>query len=210
MHFGFLFLVKSDGENTVKHLQNSARVWEQIQTILFLGAVCGGLACGYYFLGDLENARKHAERAIQIDAAAGITLLLSLPHIALCMIHLDSGDLKTARSHAEQALNLALKNGEKQLESRARMLLGRLMAKEDISQSAKAREHIGEAIKALEERKVLPYSSVGYLYLGELYADMGQREKALEILKKAESAFRKMGMEYHLLRTQKLLERLQS
>jgi len=210
LHFGFLFLVKGDGENTVKHLQKSATLLEQTQVILFLGAVCGGLAWGYYFLGDLENARKQAERAIEIDAAAGITLLLSIPHIALCMIHLDSGDLKTARSHAEQALNLALKNGEKQLESRARMLLGRLMGKEDISQSAKAREHIGEAIKALEERKVLPYSSVGYLYLGELYADMGQREKALETLKKAESAFSKMGMDYWLRRTQEVMAKLQS
>jgi hypothetical protein len=48
------------------------------------------------------------------------------------------------------------------------------------------------------------------LYLGELYADMGQREKALETLKKAEDAFRKMGIDYWLHRTQEVMARVQS
>jgi tetratricopeptide (TPR) repeat protein len=85
-----------------------------------------------------------------------------------------------------------------------------ILGKEDISQSDKAQEYILEGIKILEERKIRPYSSRGYLYLGELYADMGQREKALETLKKAESAFRKMGMDYWLRRTQSALEKLEA
>jgi len=205
---GFLFSVKGDGANAVKHLQKSAKLWEQIQVILFLGLVYSRLAYGYYFLGDLENARKQAERVIEIYTEAGITRWLSTPHVVLGMIHLDSGNLKTARSYTEQALNVALKTGEKISELDARMLLGRLMGKEDISQRDKAQEHIWEVIKTLEERKIVSTSSIGYLYLGDLYADMGQREKASETLKKAESAFSKMGMDYWLRRTQEVLAKL--
>jgi tetratricopeptide (TPR) repeat protein len=37
--------------------------------------------------------------------------------------------------------------------------------------------------------------------LGEIYADAGQKEKALENLKTAEDNFRDMGMDYWLART---------
>ena len=205
---GLYFVAKGDGENAVKYCQNPARFWEQLQLFTFLICACGGLADGYYLLSDLENARRYAERAIEIATEAGITLLLSNLHVVLCMVHLDLGDLKTARSHAEQALNWAVKKGEKWIEPRARILLGMVLGKEDTSQSDKAQEYILEGIKGLEELKFVPYSSRGYLYLGELYADMGQREKAFETLKKAESAFRKMGMDYFLRRTQEVMARI--
>ena len=207
--FGILFSIKGDGENTVMHLQKSARVWEQAQVTSMIGLVYNGLAYGYYFLGDPETARKQAELAIAIYTEAGITLLLSNMYQVLGRIHLDSGDLKAALSYAELALNLAKKNGEKFDEGNSQMLLGRILGKEDLSQSDKAQEHILEGIKILEERKIVSNSSQGYLYLGELYADTGQREKALENLKKAESAFRKMGMEYYLRKTQSELAKLQ-
>jgi tetratricopeptide (TPR) repeat protein len=205
---GLFFVAKGDGENAVKYCQNPARFWEQVQMFTFLICACGGLADGYYLLSDLENARRYAERGIEINTATGITLLLSNLHVVLCMVHFDLGDLKTARSHAEQALNWAVKKSEKLIEPRARILLGRVLGKEDTSQSDKAQEYILEGIKTLEERKFVPYSSRGYFYLGELYADMGQREKALETLRKAESAFREMGMDYWLAKAEKALEKL--
>jgi len=66
-----------------------------------------------------------------------------------------------------------------------------------------------DGIRILDELKLKPWTSQGYLYLGELYADMGQREKAMETLKKAEGAFQEMGMDYWLCRTQEVLERVE-
>jgi tetratricopeptide (TPR) repeat protein len=43
--------------------------------------------------------------------------------------------------------------------------------------------------------KIRPFSSLGYLFLGELYADMGQREKALKNLKKASEMFKEMRID---------------
>ena len=48
----------------------------------------------------------------------------------------------------------------------------------------------------------------GYLRLGVLYADTGQKEKALKTLKKAEAEFQDMGMDYYLQKTQEALERI--
>jgi len=205
---GWFFVVKGDGENAVKHFQECARVFEQTKAIFLIGVVCSGLAFGYYFLGDLENARKQAERVIEIDTEYGIDLFFSMPYLALGMIHLDSCDLKNARSCAECAVNLAQKNGEKQNEGLSKILLGRVLGKENISQSDKAAEYILEGIKILEERGLVPYSSRGYLHLGELYADMGQKEKAFETLKQAEAAFQEMGMDYWLRRTQEALGKM--
>ena len=53
-----------------------------------------------------------------------------------------------------------------------------------------------------------PSCALGYFSLGELYVNAGQKEKALENLKKAEGMFQEMGMDYWLTRTQEVMRRL--
>jgi tetratricopeptide (TPR) repeat protein len=71
-----------------------------------------------------------------------------------------------------------------------------------------AEECILKGIKIDEELKIKTYYAPGYYFLGELYADTGQKDKALETLKKAEKLFREMGMDYWLVKTREVLERL--
>jgi tetratricopeptide (TPR) repeat protein len=61
-------------------------------------------------------------------------------------------------------------------------------------------------MKILDELETKPLYAQGYLFLGDLYADAGQKEKAIENLRKAEAMFQKMGMDYWLARTKRLLE----
>jgi len=60
----------------------------------------------------------------------------------------------------------------------------------------------------MEELRLKPRSSLGYLYLGKFYIDIGQKEKAQENLKKAERMFQEMGMDYWLAKMKEVLERL--
>lgn len=60
----------------------------------------------------------------------------------------------------------------------------------------------------LDELKMKLWSSLGYLYLGEFYASMAQKDKAFETLKKAEAAFQEIGHDYLLRRTQEVLEKV--
>ena len=82
------------------------------------------------------------------------------------------------------------------------------MGKADPSQIQKAKNYILSGIKILENLKLKPSYTEGYLFLGELYADSGQKDLALENLKKAEAMFQEMGMDYWLGKTQEVLERL--
>jgi tetratricopeptide (TPR) repeat protein len=208
-YYGFLLTLRGDGRNSIEHVQKAIRYAEEIQFVVILGPLWTMLGMGYYFLGDLDTARKHMEKGLQIYRDAGFSAQLSIFYWIQSVVHLDSGDLDNARSYVEEALELSQKNNEKHAEGMSWLLLGRILGKKDMAQSSKAEEYILQGIHILDELEIKTYSSTGYFYLGELYADTGQREKALETLKKAESEFQAMGMDYWLRGTQEVLERVE-
>jgi len=108
------------------------------------------------------------------------------------------------RRIAEEALRLSQKNRE-EVEGRSRILLGRILGRTEPSQTHKAEESILKGIEVLQELQMKPSYAEGCLWLGELYLNTGKRQKALQNLKKAETMFRDMGMDYWLSRTQELL-----
>ena len=85
---------------------------------------------------------------------------------------------------------------------------GGTVGKMEKSQIDKAEEYILQGKKILDELKTKPFYALGYLFLGELYANAGQKDRALENLKKAETMYQEMGMDHQLARTKKLLETL--
>jgi tetratricopeptide (TPR) repeat protein len=106
-------------------------------------------------------------------------------------------------------LEFCRRSGERAQEGRSTIALGRVLGKAEPRQSAEAEDSILQGIRMLEELKLRPWLAEGYLFLGELYADTGQNEKALEALKKAEAEFKDMGMDYWLRRTKEVLARIQ-
>jgi tetratricopeptide (TPR) repeat protein len=113
-----------------------------------------------------------------------------------------------ARSHAELALKFSLENNEKNIQGLSRIWLGRVVARTDAAQMEAAEQHILQGISLLEELGIIAESCLGYLWLGEVYAESGRREEALANLKKAETMFREMGMDYWLGKAQEVLARL--
>ena len=76
------------------------------------------------------------------------------------------------------------------------------------SQSDTAAMYIRKGIEILSELKIKPWCAEGYLYLGELYAAIGNKEDAFNNLTKAASMFQEIGMGNHLSKTQKILSSL--
>ena len=128
--------------------------------------------------------------------------------MTLGMVQFGSERLQDAQNSMQQAVTLSRKNKERQFEVISRLWLGRIVGKRDMSQSGKAEKDILQGIKACEEEKLKPFLAQGYLFLGELYGNRKQPDKALEKLKKAEGMFQEMGMDYWLGKTQDILERL--
>ncbi len=209
LEYGVLFNYKGDGKNAVKHLQSSIGYLEKSQANNFLPIAWGCLGSGYYLLDEPNTALKFIEKALKMQMDIGLPIFLSLYHIQLSQVHFDLNNLSESKLHAEQALNLAQTNHAKGYEGVSWLQLGRTIGKTDKSQIDKAEEYILNGLKILDELKLKPRYALGYLFLGELYADAGQKEKTVENLKKAEAMFQEMGMDYWLAQTKKQLQMIQ-
>ena len=208
-YYGTVFIVKGDGQNAAHHYKNSVKYGEQTQNMAVLVVSKLMLEWAHYLLGDTEIARQNVNEYLMsipdIQNPSFVTL-----HYLLSVIYLDLGDFDNARSWAEQTLKMSQEHGLKTWEGMAWCMLGLILGKTDMSQWQQAEEHLLQGIQIADDLGVKPIYSLGYLYLGEFYTDTGQKEKALETLKKAEGMFQEMGMDYYLRRTQQVLERVEA
>jgi len=98
-------------------------------------------------------------------------------------------------------LGLSHNHNEKWIEGTSRIYLGITMTHNDESKIETAEESILEGIKILDDRKIKPWSSIGYYNLGMFHADCGKMGPARIHLNNAENMFREMGMDYWLALT---------
>ncbi len=208
LFYGRLFVNKGDGSPAAEHNRKAAECFEKSQAVVFLGTAWCGVGNGYYFLGQYDTALRHMQKGLEIQTEIGVSSWLSEHYRSLSMVYSDTGDLKKARSFSERALELSQQNNETKWEACSRILLGRIVGKMDRPQVSSAEREILKGIKILDELNFKPFFSIGYLYLGELNADTDQNESALQYLKKAESMFQEMGMDYWLGKAQEALARL--
>jgi class 3 adenylate cyclase/tetratricopeptide (TPR) repeat protein len=207
--YSYLLIAKGDGKRALEHVEKSIKYSGQADMPVVQWQAPTLLGHAYYLLGDLDAARKHFEERLEIYRSTGYSMLFSFNYYGLGIVCLEAGDLESARRNIEESLKLSQSRGEKREEGLSTVALGRVMGKAEPSQSAKAEEYILQGTRMLEELKLKPYQAEGYLFLGELYADVGQREKAEENLRKAEAMFQEMSMDYWLRRTQEVMNRLQ-
>ena len=73
--------------------------------------------------------------------------------------------------------------------------MGRTTYRSDKTNSDEAENNILKGVETPHSLKTNPDLAKGYLFLGELYADRGRKEEALDNLTKAEGMFREMGMD---------------
>jgi len=86
--------------------------------------------------------------------------------------------------------------------------LGRVLARKKPGDMDRVEECFIKGLEILDVHTAKPCYAQGSLFLGEFCLAAGEREKALENLKKAEGIFRVMGMDYWLGRAQEVLAAL--
>jgi class 3 adenylate cyclase/tetratricopeptide (TPR) repeat protein len=203
--FGVLFFIKGDGVNTVKYLRSAIEHYEKAQAAFILPSVWCWLGYGYHLSGETDHALKLMEKALQMLQELGLPTYLSWVHFAMAKVYGNAGRWQEARVEAEQSLAFAQRSQEKPIEGHAQFHLGRAIGKLEKAQLQKAEDFIRTGMTILERLSHKPSVVEGYLYLGELYADAGLKEKALENLKIAESLFQEMGMDYWVARVWKIM-----
>jgi tetratricopeptide (TPR) repeat protein len=206
--YGFFFEAKGDWKAAIEHIQEAIKYSEEAKYLVLLVQSWALLGDAYSYLGDPEAGRRYVEKGLKIQREGAFEWWLSLHHLILGGIHLRLGDSKNARSSVDEAMRLSQKNNEKLMEGRSWILLGRILGRTETPQIDKAEECILQGIKILDELKLKAFYALGYFYLGELYVKAGQKEKALENLRKGEAMFQEMGMDYWLVETRKVLAKL--
>ena len=160
-----------------------------------LDYLTGCPAFGYLCLGRGEESLDCAEKGWRIHTDLGIPFFLGSIHLALGEAHLHFGNLEKALVNAEQAVELCRNNNERHFEAEAYIALGRVTAAMDRRGFDQARELILRGTEVLYELQIRPRYAVGLLRLGELCADAGRKEEALEKVRMAEGMFQEMGMD---------------
>jgi len=211
MH-SLLSYFEGDGDNTVHNAEKGVKAFEEAQFEPAIGIAWSQLGAGYYLLGEYETARDHAEKGLKLQREVGVPSVLPLSYCFLVLIHSALGDLENAKDCAEQALKLSQEFNTKAWEAWAWIVLGSVMGKADPAQIDVGEKHICQGISICEELKTKALSAQGYLSLGELFADAGKKDKAIENLKKAEAMYLEMKLtprSYWLARTREALDRLE-
>jgi tetratricopeptide (TPR) repeat protein len=201
LDYGQIQVIKGEAKNAIEHLQNSIRYVKEAQMVFISGVPWFLLGWAHWLVGELETARECLEKGQKILNELGAHMYLSFFYALSGMVYLESGDLKNARYRAEDALKISQKEDNKWVKGFALILLGRIFGKAGKPQVDKAEECFLRGIKILEEFKFKPFYAQGLYFLGLLYADTGQQDRALENLKKAEKLFRDMGMDNWLTKT---------
>jgi len=166
-----------------------------------------GLVCA--LAGDPQTGRKHVEKGLKICSDAEYNWMKSHQYFCLGVCHAESGEYDVARHAFEKGLEICRENHEKITEGSLLIWLGRVLGKSQLPENAEAHNSILRGIRVSEELSHRPDLAIGNFFLGEFYADRGEKEEAVEYLKKALKLFNEMEMQYWPDEVQKVISRLQ-
>jgi tetratricopeptide (TPR) repeat protein len=199
---------KGDGKNMAKHLRSCIAYYEKIKFEMVLGVVWGMLGKAHQFLGQTESALQCVQKGLDMHKAGGASLWLGYRYTVLGEVYFELGDFEKALACCKQAVPLCRNSNEKPEEAQALISLGRVIGLTNTSGFEEARKLILQGTDLLQKLEHRPRYATGIFHLGELYANAGQKEKAMENLKEAEGMFQEMGMDYWLNRTRQILAKL--
>ena len=205
--YGCMLAMKGDGHRAIGHLQNAIKYMEESQTVLYLGLAWAWLGYAHCLTRQPKSAVDLTEKGLKMHTDLGLPFWRSLCHWVCSVAHFELGDREKARTHTELALQFSLENNERQIQGISRMWGGRVLAKTDAIQIEAVEQHLLQGINLLEELEIRAQYSLGYLWLGEVYAESGRLEEASANLKKAEAMFQEMGMDYWLGKAREALTR---
>jgi tetratricopeptide (TPR) repeat protein len=205
--YGISFNFMGNCAKGIDHFRKAVRYAEEAKVYLVFGTHWAALGYACYLEGDLESAEKLITKGIKILYDKKLRLFLPLYYLWLSMVHFASGNFQGAKDSAEKALRLSQSFDYKDLQGTSRIWIGRILGKSETSAET-GEQLIIQGMKICDELELKPWSAQGHLFLGELYAHGETGEKALGSLKKAESMFQEMGMDYWLGKAREVLERL--
>jgi class 3 adenylate cyclase/tetratricopeptide (TPR) repeat protein len=206
-------LFEGNSTGMIAHSREHIRCNEKGEIAISLGLGWSLLGVGYFLQGEHETARDYAEKGLSMQKKSGMNHFASYCHWLLSLILLGMEDLALARKNCEESLRLSQEAQARHIEGISFIALGAITGKENLSRIEEAQGTIRQGISILEERKLIPSFSIGYIFLGELFADANRKGEAIENLEKALALYQEMGVtpeSYWLKRIRENLAKLES
>ena len=208
--YGIVHLFKGDLGLAKQHLIEGIEQIEEAEFLLSLGQSLSWLGLAYTLAGEPDAGRKYADRGLKIHEDAAMDYMRTIHHYVLGICHSYTGDDTRAEEFFKTGIEISRQKNERCFEGALWIWLGRVLAKKHPPKDPEAMNHILKGIeisKALSQR---PDLAVGNLFLGELYAEQGQKETARTYLTKSMNMFADMEMNYWLPEAQKILANIQN
>jgi len=206
--YGIFFIGKGEWHSAIECLQKGIIYaheikWPWIESF-------GNCTIGYAtaMLGDYEKSNYFIRKGLEMYDSCGVKLHLASAYCFIGSAFQELGNAQLAGKYIEKALKISIENNERSVDGRSNIHMGNLIGKNDPLEKQNAINHIKKGIETLKTLGARPYYAIGYLYLGEIYLDTYESEKAVENLKLAEGMFQEMGIDFWLNKTQKLLAEL--
>ena len=206
--YGYLYMHKGDGKNIQKHFRECIKHCEEGGALIWLGLAWTGLGIGHFFVNDTETALEYIKKGMKIQKDAEIPYYLSFHHFALGLVEAETGNFRQSEKSFNTALKFSYDHSEKWIEGTSRIYLGATIAR-NRKILEEAEKLILDGIKILEDRRIKPWSSIGYYNLGLLQARSGKMGPARDNLNFAEKMFKEMEMDYWLALAKKEISSLQ-
>ena len=145
----------------------------------------------YERLGELEEARKCYEEALQTSREIGEREGESAALNNLGSVNIDLGKMEEARGHLEEAIEISRELGDRKAEGRRLNNLGELFA--SLGKKDKARECFEEALHTSHEAGDLEGEGASLNNLGGIFDGLGGRDEAIDYYEKALQISRTLG-----------------
>lgn len=199
-----------DSKNSAKYLKQAISYFEKLDNTVLLSAAVAQMGIAYIMLSDLRSAAEFANRALDIVQRSGVAVFTENVFWVKGWVETELGNFGEAIRALERCVEMSIAKKNRACEGMGRIFLGRAMFKGDASTHGSAEASVLQGLQIYSELGLRPFYAWGCLFLAELYADAGQKRKALKQLRKAQTMCREMEMEYWLRKTETLLEKLDS
>jgi tetratricopeptide (TPR) repeat protein len=206
-YLGWAFFLLGNGKQSSQHYQECIRYCEEAKYFFVLLFALTGFGHAVCLSGDLKAALDYMDNGLKLHLKLGIQANISYHYYPLSVAYYHLEDWQEALKYINEALKSSRNNQAIHLEGLAKVWKGRILGKIEKMQSEEAEEHILQGVNMLEELNLKPWYSEGYLYLGELYADMNRKDESIKYLNKAKNNFEEMEMDYWLAQTREMLNR---
>ena len=208
LHYAQFYEIKCDGKKTIEHAQKAIKILEKANWKVAIALAFYSLGNGHLFLGDLDAAQSIIEKGFLVYKEAPTPSSIVFYPLLSSHIQYELGNLTKAQNLAKEALELTIKINMRNFEGMVICWMGRIKGKKINSSFEDAEKEILKGINIMQELNLKPMATMGYFFLGELYADNGRKDEALTNLNKALSMCQEMGIGYWPDKIHQALDRL--